>query len=81
MSDAGNAAFPWPAPFTLDSLYDAVAQASKQAWDDGHREIASVTLPEGVLPELASLQSPITRAMIPVRRVPLVTIAETAHVP
>jgi hypothetical protein len=65
-----------PAPFTLDDLYDAVFQACKQAWDDGHREIASVTLPEGVLPELASLQNPITRTLIPVVRVPLVAVGE-----
>jgi hypothetical protein len=70
-----------PPPFTLDDLYEAVSRACKEAWDDGHREVASVTLPEGVLPHLGQLQNPVTRTAIPVRRAPLITIGGRHRVP
>jgi hypothetical protein len=71
----------WPTPFTFDDLVDAFHQECRRAWDDGHREVASVTLPAGVFPELAQLQNPVTRTIILVQRVPLVTIGGRHRVP
>ena len=70
----GGARMAWPTPFTFDDLVHACYEESKRAWDDGRREIASVTLPEGVFPELTQMQNPVTRSIIPVQRVPLITV-------
>ena len=71
-----------PEPLTLDVLYRAFAGKCKAAWDEGlatdglPRGIASVTLPEGVLPGLSQLLNPLDKTIVPVVRVPLVTVAE-----
>ena len=64
-----------PPDFTWNGFVHAVYEACKAAWDDGRREIESVTLPEGAFPAIGELQNPITRSLIPVKRLPLVKVA------
>jgi hypothetical protein len=66
------ARLPEPAPYTLAAFLEAWNAACVQAWDEDDTT-PSVTLPEGVLPELASVLSPVTAEMVEVQRVPVFT--------
>jgi hypothetical protein len=71
-----------PAPYTLGTFLDAYYEACKKAWDDpgpdGVRQEPSITLPEGLWPDLAKVVNPVTRTMTPVRRVPMFTWEQPA---
>ena len=59
-------------PFTAEALMKAFSDACAKAWDEDH-SVPSVTLPEGVLPAVASLVSTVTRDVVTIRRVPMFT--------
>jgi hypothetical protein len=64
-----------PSPYTLGAFLDAYYEACKKMWDDAEpsavRHQPSITLPEGLWPDLARVVNPITRELTPVQRVPM----------
>jgi len=66
-----------PDDYSWDAFMQAFASACARAWNDGHKKV-TVTLPEGVFPEIASLQSPVTRDIVGIIRVPMfITVTES----
>lgn len=64
-----------PSPYSLSDLLGAFGEACGEAWDtpgsNGIGQEPSVTLPDGLWPELEYLVNPVTRSMTPVQRVPM----------
>jgi hypothetical protein len=66
---------PSPATFTFGVFLNAFYDACTKMWDESGpgepRHQPSVTLPDGLWPEVASLTSPLTGEQVPVQRVPM----------
>ena len=67
-----------PSPYTFGTFLDAYYEACRKAWEEPGRCEPSITLPEGLWPDLAKVVNPFTRSVTPVQRVPMFTWEQPA---
>jgi hypothetical protein len=60
-------------PYTLTEFIHDLDAACKKAWEEGWNDIAVVNLPCGMFPNLAEYRNPITRNVIKIRHVNMIS--------
>lgn len=67
--------------YTFIEFMNTFVDACHYAWNDGHKDIEFITLPEGLFPCLEECVNPITRSVVKVKRTDLLSLCTFAANP
>lgn len=64
--------------YSFIEFLDAFGKTCQAAWTDGLKDVTTITLPQGLFPNVMELVNPVTRSIVTIERVDLISLCDFA---